>query len=161
MGVVQTVMTLGSRCGESPGGPVAATEQIGPPHAPALLPTTASSTLNDLDFLQVRGIDEELHLDTRPLNDISRHKGRVGTPPPDRQQHTGERSWGMCQHDRQNRPGKSLAGCRREKRVEMRACFSGVGRVFWMCAMMPFPLRRDGVTGVFCLGRMIATLEKG
>ena len=46
-------------------------EQLGPPHPPALLSTSASSTLNDFDFLQVWRIDEELHLDTRPLNDVS------------------------------------------------------------------------------------------
>ena len=58
-------------------------------------------------------------------------------------------------------PGKILLGCRREKRVEMMACFSGLGSVLWMCSIMPFPLRRDGVAGVSGSGGRIATLEKG
>ena len=75
---------------------VAQVEQLGllQPRA-LLLPVPAPAPApacprDDHDFLDVRRVDEELHLDARALHHVPQHEGRVGPAAPHRDEHAGE-----------------------------------------------------------------------
>jgi hypothetical protein len=84
-----------------------------------LLPIATARPRHHHDILEVRRVDEELHLDTCALHHVPEDERRVGPAPPHGDEHARKRRWRMREIDGEHRPGTHALRVRpREERVD-------------------------------------------
>jgi hypothetical protein len=85
-------------------------------------------------LLEVRQVDEELHLDTHALHHILKDERRVGPAPPDGDEHTRKGHGCLCEIDGEHRAGADvLRLCPREECADDVLLFGGREPLLEVC----------------------------